>query len=97
MTDRLNRYAEHQRKFWDTPDVETARWARVHTLEHPDDRAWAELAQADAALVLRDIHPAADWTIVEIGCGVGRLVDQLRVRVPFRRLVGLDISPKMHE
>jgi len=55
------------------------------------------LARRDAGLVLEGIEPHSKWTILEVGCGVGRLINELRGRIEFARYIGVDLSESMVE
>jgi ubiquinone/menaquinone biosynthesis C-methylase UbiE len=91
----LSKYAERQKKFWNVSDRDVARFERVHLTDDRTQEVWNALARRDARLVLDGIHPTAEWTMLEIGCGVGRILAEVRNTVAFRRLIGLDLSETM--
>jgi len=76
-------------------DLDTSRAARL--LEHDYERIyylpspWHVLPRA-----LRYIRPTESDTFVEFGCGKGRVVHQA-ARRPFRRVIGVEISPELAE
>jgi len=97
-------YRERQAAFWDAPDLFDAKFRRVLTksgevpagTDKEAERLWEE-ATSDTALepLLRGIPWKREWRVLEIGCGVGRLLKTAAGR--FREVVGVDISPKMIE
>jgi SAM-dependent methyltransferase len=95
MTDWLQAYAERQRRFWNVATKEEARFARVMTAATDPERDWAETAAADAAKALASVTPTRDWTLLEVGCGAGRLLTYVRQHYEFARLIGVDISAQM--
>jgi tRNA G46 methylase TrmB len=46
---------------------------------------------------LRHIHLSERDTFVDFGCGKGRVVHQAARRWPFRRVIGVEVSPKLAE
>ncbi|MEZ5989828.1 MAG: class I SAM-dependent methyltransferase [Planctomycetota bacterium] len=65
---------------------------------HPgwqDPARWAAQAETDASVLLSGLDPAwlADVEVLEIGCGVGRLVPPLLARV--RGYTGIDVAAPM--
>jgi SAM-dependent methyltransferase len=97
VRDRLDEYLARQRAFWNTRDLDSARFERVHTDGDRNERSWSILARRDAGLVLEGIEPHPNWTILEVGCGVGRVINELRGRIDFARYIGVDLSESMVE
>ena len=94
MNPRFLEYLKRQKAFWETSDEETARFKRVFTGERTEEE-WAASAQRDTTQVLQGVSLPEDSAVLELGCGVGRILEQVRRRVPSRRLVGVDISESM--
>lgn len=92
---RLDAYLARQRTFWNTRDLESARFERVHIDGDRSEGSWNMLARRDAGLVLGGVEPRPDWTILEVGCGVGRMINELRGRIEFARYIGVDLSESM--
>lgn len=86
-------YLRAQREFWNV-DEHTARFGRVDTVSR-SEQEYEQLADRDIDLVLEGITPQPGWTIVELGCGVGRLISRLFQRVRGVRVIGVDISENM--
>jgi ubiquinone/menaquinone biosynthesis C-methylase UbiE len=95
MDERLERYAERQRRFWNVTDREVARFERVDVVSGRSEEAWNALACRDIKRVLEGIDVQETWTIVEIGCGVGRLISKLRDQTKAARIIGVDIAENM--
>jgi SAM-dependent methyltransferase len=59
------------------------------------EEAFRRRAVADAECILADVGPSltSDAAVVEIGCGVGRLLEQMASR--FREVWGVDVSGEM--
>jgi len=91
-----------QRQFWNVNSMEEAMFSRVlaypgiEKLSLPEKRKiWEESISRTTQQILQGIPSQADWNVLEIGCGVGRLVKHLRER--FCRVDGVDISANMIE
>ncbi len=89
-----------QREFWNVATLDEAMFGRVFTSAEitrmsPSERqtAWTQSAAASAAQVLSGVPHQPEWRVLEIGCGVGRVIKPLRER--FARVDGVDISEKM--
>ncbi|MBI1747547.1 MAG: methyltransferase domain-containing protein [Acidobacteria bacterium] len=95
MSDRLDQYSSQQKDFWNVADEKSARFSRIYLDETRSESAWHQDAAKAAQIVLTGIEPKEDWTILEVGCGVGRILDVLRNRLTVRRLIGVDISESM--
>jgi 16S rRNA A1518/A1519 N6-dimethyltransferase RsmA/KsgA/DIM1 with predicted DNA glycosylase/AP lyase activity len=52
---------------------------RVDTVSR-SEQEYEKLADRHIDLVLEGIKPQPEWTIVELGCGVGRLISRLLQR-----------------
>jgi SAM-dependent methyltransferase len=86
-------YLQAQKAFWNV-DEHTARFGRVDTVSHSEEQ-YECLADRDIGLVLEGINTQRDWTILEIGCGVGRLLKPLVHRVCPAKAIGVDIAENM--
>jgi SAM-dependent methyltransferase len=86
-------YVREQKHFWNV-DEHTARFGRVDTVSRSEEE-YERLANRDIGLVLEGIDPQTDWTILEIGCGVGRLLKRLISRARPGKAIGVDIAEKM--
>lgn len=87
-------YLEAQRRFWNVGDLATAKFDRVDTRTRLEDE-YEKLADEDFALVFAPVTVNPSWTVLEIGCGVGRLLSRLVLRTPPARAIGVDISQNM--
>jgi ubiquinone/menaquinone biosynthesis C-methylase UbiE len=97
MKDKFEQYAKQQRKFWNTPTDTEARFARVDTISQGSEENYLRLAERAIQLVFEAARPKEDWALLEIGCGVGRLINQMQQQANFHKLYGVDISEKMIE
>ncbi len=88
-------YAAQQRKFWNTNDEREATFARVDTVSKGDEAKFLALAESTGDILLRDIQLSAQPVLLEVGCGVGRMIRQMQKRVKFSKLYGVDISETM--
>ena len=94
-------WVEDTRRFWDTEDDFNARYRRICSdpgIDACSDEKllksmWAKRTEEELEQLLLDIPIQRDWTCLEIGCGIGRLLKPVAARC--RRAVGIDISPKM--
>lgn len=92
---RLEAYATQQRKFWNTNDEKEAKFARVDTVSQGDEARFQALAESTGTLLLKDVNLQPGSVLLEVGCGVGRMIQQMQRRAPFSRLYGVDISETM--
>lgn len=88
------------KQHWSVSDLDGARFERVTDLSKfgspfrkEKEAAWSRGAQQDLAWLLKDIPLKPSWQVVEIGCGVGRLMKPMASRV--RKVFGVDFSPAM--
>lgn len=88
-------YAQQQRKFWNTGDEHEAKFARVDTVSEGDEAKYKALADSTGDLLMKDVQIPANPVLLEVGCGVGRMIQQMQERVQFSKLYGLDISETM--
>ncbi|QNH57127.1 glycosyltransferase [Limnospira indica] len=91
-----------QRQFWNVNSIQEAMFARVLTYPgieklSPQERqqVWEQSIDRTTQQILQGIPSQLHWKVLEIGCGVGRLVKPLRER--FNRVDGVDISANMIE
>ncbi len=92
---RLEAYAAQQRKFWNTNDEREAKFARVDTESEGNEAKYHALAESTGNLLLKDVPLPPQPVLLEVGCGVGRMIQQMQKRVQFSRLYGVDISETM--
>lgn len=89
------------RKFWDADSEFVAKYRRICLSpeidstedEHRLKELWEEETAQAIPRILSGVPLAADWTCVEIGCGIGRLIRPLAQRC--KRVIGMDLSEKM--
>ncbi|MCU1678076.1 MAG: class SAM-dependent methyltransferase, partial [Frankiales bacterium] len=89
--------ADHMRRFWDARARENANYFVDNRVNYAGgDEAWfwkqgeRDLRQM---LELLQISPAADDTVLDVGCGVGRLLKALTSQVA--ATIGIDVSEEM--
>lgn len=93
LLSRLWRRRASMREDWDLRARENAPFY-ICTEAAPTSEAFAESGERDLAeRVLDGLPVAAGWQVLEIGCGVGRLLKPLSLRVA--RAVGVDLSEEM--
>lgn len=95
-------YLAKQKTFWDVASLEDAMFKRIYTDTTIQDlpfeeklRVWEDSGRSDMAEILDDIPHQPEWSALEIGCGIGRLVKPFRAQ--FHQVDGIDISAKMIE
>ncbi len=89
-----------QREFWNVDSMHEAMFRRVFiddTINEmsPDEKinAWNQSAIDSVQQILKSIPTKPEWKILEIGCGVGRIIKPLREM--FAQVDGVDISENM--
>jgi len=93
--EKFGAYAQLQKQFWSVEDEQTARFRRVICDPQRSEATWRASAEKDVYLLLAGIRPEPHWTLLEIGCGTGRILDRIRQRCAFQRLIGVDLSESM--
>jgi SAM-dependent methyltransferase len=89
-------YLARQKAFWNVATLDEARFDRVDTRTDRTEQSWQRLADEDIRQVFDGVTIRPDSTVLELGCGVGRLLVRTREVVPSSaRLVGVDISEAM--
>ncbi|MCH7632276.1 MAG: class I SAM-dependent methyltransferase [Planctomycetes bacterium] len=101
QTEELSKWRSDTRAFWDTDSAYDAKYGRI--LLSPEmeaapnetalDAEWDRRTVEDVEMLLRGIPIAPEWTCVEIGCGIGRLLKPIALRC--RKVIGVDISERM--
>lgn len=89
------------RRFWDAGSEFEARYRRI--CYTPDfaatadetvlRRLWNDETSRVMPMILRDVPIQPDWTCLEIGCGIGRLLKPMAQQC--KRVIGVDLSEKM--
>jgi SAM-dependent methyltransferase len=89
--------ADHMRRFWDARARENANYFVDNRVNYAGgDEAWFwEQGERDLRqmLELLQIIPTADDTVLDVGCGVGRLLKALAPQVA--ATIGIDVSEEM--
>ncbi|MGH9384224.1 MAG: methyltransferase domain-containing protein [Vicinamibacterales bacterium] len=89
-------YLTRQRTFWKVARADEARFDRVDTRTDRTEESWQALVDIDAEHVFGDIRLPSEATVLELGCGIGRMLAKARQLFPTDvRLVGVDISESM--
>src|SRR5947209_3829172 len=78
---------------WDARAEDNARYFIAERYEEADFRASGEREVED--ILLNDVVVPPQATVLEIGCGIGRLLRPMAAR--FQRVIGFDVSSKMIE
>lgn len=101
QTQVYKQWVEDTRKFWDTDSDFDARYRRICSdpeidsctdKRHLED-LWDKRTTEELAQLLRGIPLQSEWTCLEIGCGLGRLLKPIAERC--KQAIGVDVSEKM--
>ncbi|MCH2048239.1 MAG: methyltransferase domain-containing protein [Trichodesmium sp. ALOHA_ZT_67] len=91
---------EMQRHFWNVNSLDEAMFGRVLAYNGMDTlspeekkQAWEKSIENWVPQIMEGIPTKPEWKVLEIGCGVGRLIKYLRAK--FARVDGVDISENM--
>ncbi|MGD9852747.1 MAG: methyltransferase domain-containing protein [Nitrospirales bacterium] len=78
-----NRRAQHHARFW------------IATEDYHSEAAFTRSGEATAQALLRRLHRrhSSSWRVMDIGCGIGRVLKALAPY--FKELVGVDVSSEM--
>lgn len=100
----LDKYLNKCKDFWNVPDVKIAMYRRILTdFSKPYDELdfneqltnWNSSIKESLTQIFNTIESEPQWKILEIGCGIGRLIGPLREI--YAQVDGVDISEKMVE
>jgi glycosyltransferase involved in cell wall biosynthesis/ubiquinone/menaquinone biosynthesis C-methylase UbiE len=93
-------FLSKQKEVWNVDSLHEAMFSRVFTSEEIDKltlaekiAAWDHSAKVSVEQMLENIPTQPNWKVLEIGCGVGRLVKPMREL--FAQVDGVDISDNM--
>lgn len=93
-------FLSKEREFWNVNSLYEAMFSRVFTSSEIDKMtlqekiaAWEESQNTSVKQVLEGIPSQPEWKILEIGCGVGRIIKPLREM--FAQVDGVDIAENM--
>ena len=95
MGNNRSQYLARQKAFWNVTDEKIATYQRIYADGTESEIRCRTHTQQSLAHMLEGIHPESDWTLLEIGCGNGRLMLELSRLFQFQRLIGIDISESM--
>jgi SAM-dependent methyltransferase len=90
----MRTYLEIQRDFWNV-DPHTSKFGRVDTVS-ANEIEYERMADDHYSAICSGVAFRRDMTILEIGCGVGRIMSRMQ-RQPHGKLIGVDISENMIE
>ena len=88
----MKSYLDKQRQFWNVDPI-TSRFGRVDTVS-ADEVEYDRLAETHFEQICSGVELRDSSTILEIGCGVGRLLSRMQ-RLPHAQLIGVYISSNM--
>lgn len=88
-----SKYLQEQKKFWDA-DEKTSRFDLIDSVSRTECE-YNRRADQDFDLVFSGVRITPNWTVLEIGCGVGRLLSRLLSRASPGKVIGVDISESM--
>lgn len=102
-TDNVNKpFFMKEREYWNVNDIYEAMFKRVVTDENIDKmtfeermKAWDSSAISSSNRIIQGLPVKPEWKILEIGCGVGRVIKPLRAK--FAHVDGVDIAENMIE
>jgi SAM-dependent methyltransferase len=88
----MKSYLDKQREFWNVDPI-MSKFGRVDTVS-ADEIEYDRMAERHFEQICADVKLSDSSTILEIGCGVGRLLSRMQ-RLPHAKLIGVDISSNM--
>ena len=90
-------YLKKLREFWEIDDPTELKFNRVETIYGNDrnDNLFNKLTDERVDWILRDLDLPHAPHILEIGCGIGAVLERILARIPHANVRGLDISQQM--
>jgi ubiquinone/menaquinone biosynthesis C-methylase UbiE len=93
--DQTNQYLTDQRAFWNADGAErTLMFGRVD-IESRDAAEYKAMAAKHFSYIFAGSNIGPESTILDIGCGIGRLLRLVCERLPAKQVLGVDISDQM--
>ena len=86
-------YRDHQKQRWDSLALEHGEVQPLRAVISQDDLVNYYFDKTSKRLLARTIRPQSTWSVLDIGCGVGRLSMWLASQT--ENVVGVDISETM--
>src|SRR4051794_9279947 len=83
-----SKYLQEQKKFWDA-DEKTSRFDLIDSVSRTEYE-YNRRADQDFEIVVSGVRITPNWTVLEIGCGVGRLLSRLLSRANPGKVIGVD-------
>jgi SAM-dependent methyltransferase len=101
LVEQQEKWLQDTRRFWDPESVFEAKYRRI--CSDPDidatsdeqklESLWEKRTAEELGHLLKGIPLHRDWTCLEIGCGLGRLMKPIAGRC--RKVIGVDVSSEM--
>ena len=98
----VRRYLKHQRDLTqealerlladDEPDVDEAEEATAHEAQVIEERV--SLNDARLGVVCAELEASGARSVIDLGCGEGRLISRLARAKQLTKIVGVDVSPR---
>ena len=97
------KWVSETRRFWDADSKFQAMYRRICSSPEFDattdqkrlEQMWEDETERSLGMILKGVPLCGDWTCLEIGCGIGRLIKPIAEQC--RKVIGFDISSKMVE
>jgi ubiquinone/menaquinone biosynthesis C-methylase UbiE len=93
-------FINREQKFWDTTSLHKAKFDKIYVDPANNDKPKAQLdllfehsAIDSYNAILKDIPYTKEWKVLDIGCGIGRVIKPMRSY--FQLVDGIDISQNM--
>jgi ubiquinone/menaquinone biosynthesis C-methylase UbiE len=101
LTRQHEQWLQDTRRFWDAGTLFEAKYRRIcsdldidaTSDERELESLWEKRTTDELAHLLDSIPLQSDWTCLEIGCGLGRLLKPIARRC--RKAIGVDLSHEM--
>jgi len=85
----------NNRYTWETDDIEKAMFDKILIIDDATEQAWIESQERHTHKILGDIPHEKDWKVLDIGCGIGRMMSTFSDK--FKQIDGVDFSESMIE
>jgi SAM-dependent methyltransferase len=97
MKTERREYLERQRQFWEVDDLTEMKFNRVDTLYGEDrtEEKFDQAADERVGWILGGLRLPARPAVLEIGCGIGAVIERVRKILPAAEVWGVDISSTM--
>ncbi len=83
----------NNRNTWETDNIQKAMFHKILITQNLTNKSWPDSQKRHSKKILSYIPTEKDWNVLDIGCGIGRMMSEFSDR--FSQVDGIDFSESM--